>query len=84
MSNVCGKMKGWLTGMMIQARACLRLAQPYRKPLLLAAGIGVAAGAAAFFAGPWFAAAAGCLAGFATTISVQSAIAFRRLVNISI
>jgi hypothetical protein len=84
MSDLAGKVKGWLGGLMARAKACLRLAQPYRQPLLLSAGIGVAAGVTAFFAGPWFAAATGCLAGFATALGVQVAIAFRRLAGMTI
>ena len=47
-----------------------------------AAGVGVALGVAGFFAGPWFAAAAGWLAGFAATLGVQAAVAFRRLLGL--
>jgi hypothetical protein len=83
MIDLGGKLKGWLGGLMARTMACLRLAQPYRQPLLLSAGIGMAVGATAFFAGPWFAAATGCLAGFATTMGLQAALAFRRLVGMT-
>ena len=46
-------------------------------------GVGVALGVAAYPAGPRFAAAAGWLAGFATTLGVQAAVAFRRLLALS-
>ena len=48
-----------------------------------ATGVGVTLGAAAYLAGPWFAAFAGWLAGFATTPGVQAAVAFRRLLGLS-
>jgi hypothetical protein len=38
---------------------------------------------AAYFVGPWFAAGAGWLAGFTTTLGVQAAVAFRRLLGLS-
>ena len=48
-----------------------------------AAGVGVAVGVTAYLAGPWFAAAAGWLAGFAATLGVQAGLAFRRLLGLS-
>lgn len=81
LSSAGGKLKGWLSGVMSKAGACVRLVKPYRQPLLLSAGVGVAIGVTAFFAGPYFAAAAGGLAGFTTALGVQAAIAFRRLMG---
>src|SRR5262249_34137975 len=52
------------------------------RPGTNAGGVGVALGVAAYLAGPWFAAAAGWLAGFATTLDVQAAVAFRRLLGL--
>jgi hypothetical protein len=46
--------------------------------LLVALGIGAAAGVAVFFAGPWVAAASGWLAGVLSTVAVQTGIALRR------
>ena len=47
---------------------------PQVGPLRNAAGVGVALGVTAYLAGPWFAAAAGWLAGFAATLGVQAAV----------
>lgn len=49
-----------------------------RKPLLAAAGIGVAMGVLTYLAGPWFAAVAGGIGGFATTVMVQVGLWLRR------
>jgi integrase len=80
--NFLGKVKGRCGVLADKARACCRLARPHTKPLLLAAGVGVAFGVTAYFAGPWFAAGAGWLAGFAATLGVQDAVAFRRLLGL--
>ena len=40
---------------------------------------GLSAGAAAYFAGPWLAATAGGIGGFATSLAVQFGMALRRL-----
>jgi len=76
-------MKGWCGVLADKAKACGRLARLHTRPLLLAAGVGVALGVAAYLAGPWCAAAAGWLAGFAATLGVQAAVAFRRLLGLS-
>jgi hypothetical protein len=78
-----GKMKGWCSVLVDKAKACCRLVRPHTRPLLLAAGVGVALGVTAYFAGPWFAACAGWLAGFAATLGVQAAVAFRRLLGLT-
>jgi hypothetical protein len=51
----------------------------FKRPLLVALGVGTVAGAGAYFAGPYVAAAAGWLGGFVTTLAVQAGLAFRRL-----
>jgi hypothetical protein len=53
----------------------------YRSPLLLALGVGGALALAAFFAGPWVAAAASWLAGFAAALATQAVLALRRLLG---
>jgi hypothetical protein len=78
-----GKMKGWCGVLADKTKACCRLARPHTRPLLLAAGVGVALGVTAYLAGPWFAAGAGWLAGFVTTLGVQAAVAFRRFLGLS-
>src|SRR5262249_8894359 len=77
-----GKVPAWCGVLADKAKACCRLARSHTRPLLLAAGVGVALGVAAYLAGPWFAAAAGWLAGFAATLGVQAAVAFRRLLGL--
>jgi hypothetical protein len=59
----------------------LGVVRRYRQPLLLALGVGGALGLAAFFAGPWVAAAAGWLAGFTAALAAQAALALRRLLG---
>src|SRR5262249_33014956 len=81
--SLLGRVKGWCGVLAGKAGAGGRLARSHTRPLLLAAGVGVALGVAASVAGPWFAAAAGWLAGFATTLGVQAAVAFRRLIGLS-
>lgn len=82
MSGLAGKVKGWTCGLATKVGACLRMAKPYQKALLVSAGIGVACAVTGYFAGPWFAAAAAWVAGFVTTLGVQAGIAFRRMMNI--
>jgi hypothetical protein len=49
--------------------------------LLLALGVGFAAGSAAYFAGPWLAVAASGLGGFAVTAAVQGWLWLRRVLG---
>jgi hypothetical protein len=62
----------------VAVRACLGVVRPYRNPLLVAAGVGVLAGALAYLAGPWLASVASGLGGFATTLLVQAGLWLRR------
>jgi hypothetical protein len=57
----------------------LRHLKPFRAQILLALGVGAAAGVGAYFAGPYVAAGAGWLAGVLSTLAVQVGIALRRL-----
>ena len=59
----------------------LGVVRRYRQPLLLALGVGGALALAAFFAGPWVAAAASWLAGFAAALAAQAVLALRRLLG---
>ena len=52
----------------------------FKSQLLTALGIGLAAGTAVYFAGPWLAAAFG---GFATTLAVQAGLWLRRTFGVS-
>ena len=49
--------------------------------LLVALGVGFAAGSAAYFAGPWLAVAASGLGGFTATAAVQGWLWLRRVVG---
>jgi hypothetical protein len=51
--------------------------------LLTALTVGIAAGTAAYFAGPWFAAGVSAAGGFATTLAVQAGLWLRRTFNVS-
>jgi len=55
-----------------------QLVRRFRGQVLLAVGVGAAAGVAVYFAGPWLAAGAAWVAGFATTLAVQAGMALRR------
>jgi hypothetical protein len=57
----------------------LRLLRLFRGQLLLAVGVGVAAGVAAFVAAPWVAAMLSGLGGFMTAIVVQDGVVLLRL-----
>src|SRR5262245_31026679 len=61
----------------------LRLLRRFRGQLLLAAGVGVAAGVAAFLAAPWLAALLSGLGGFMTAIVVQGGVVLLRLAAVS-
>jgi hypothetical protein len=51
----------------------------FKLPLILAVGIGTAAGTAAYFAGPWLAVAASAVGGFATTLAVHTGLWLRKM-----
>src|SRR5262245_59023317 len=61
------------------ARSGWRLLRRSRGRLLAACGVGVAAGALTYLAGPWLAVAASSAAGFVTTLAVQAASGLRQL-----
>jgi len=56
----------------------------FRGQLLLALGVGVAAGVAAFLAAPWLAALLSGLGGFMTAVAVQGGVLLLRLAAVSI
>jgi hypothetical protein len=51
----------------------------FRNQLLVAVGVGMTVGTAAYVAGPWLAAAASGIGGFAGALSLQAILNFRRL-----
>src|SRR5262245_32237682 len=61
------------------ARSGWRLFSRFRGRLLAACGVGLAAGALTYLAGPWLAVAASSAAGFVTTLAVQAASGLRKL-----
>jgi len=61
----------------------LRLLRPFGGQLLLAAGVGVAAGVAAFLAAPWLAAVLSGLGGFMTAVVVQGGVLLLGLAAVS-
>ena len=61
----------------------LRLLRHFRGQLLLAVGVGVAAGVAAFLAAPWLAAVLSGLGGFMTAVVVQGGVLLLRLAAVS-
>jgi hypothetical protein len=50
----------------------------YKMQMLTAAGVGMAVGTAAYFAGPWLAAGVSAIGGVATTLAVQAGLWLRR------
>jgi hypothetical protein len=68
----------------VRTRACgvwgqIQVLARFRNQLLVAAGIGMTVGAAAYLAGPWLSAAAGGIGGFAASLAVQLGLSLRRL-----
>jgi hypothetical protein len=57
------------------------MARQFKVQLLTSLGVGVVAGAGAYFAGPWLAAGVSAAAGFATTLAVQAGLWFRRVLS---
>ena len=73
-ARIAGAARGWLDGMMRTANVARRL----RKPLGLAAAVGVMIGVGCFLAGPAVAAAVSGLAGFAASLTASAFSAVRR------
>ena len=57
----------------------VRMLAHFRNQVLVAVGVGMTVGAAAYFAGPWLGAAASGIGGFAGALSLQLGMAFRRV-----
>ena len=69
--------RDWAVGALLQ----LRLLGQFKYQLVTALGVGLAAGVAVYFAGPWLAATAGGVGAFATTLAVQAGVALKRLMT---
>jgi hypothetical protein len=64
-------------------RRRLEMLRPFRTPILIALSVGMVAGVAAYFAGPWLSAVASGIGGFATTLAVQVGLWLRRMLGTS-
>ena len=81
--RACGAALGTAKHCASTARDCLGLLRPFRNQLLVALGVGVTAGVALYFAGPWAAAASGWVVGFGTALTVQARRALRGVVALA-
>jgi hypothetical protein len=79
--TACAAVVGQAAGVKTLARAGWQLARRFGGRLLLACGVGVAAGAVTFWAGPWVGAAVAWLGGFVATWAVQARDGLRRLLS---
>ena len=77
----CGRVASAARRLWTKVVALKCLALRFRRPVLVALGVGSAAGVLAYFSGPWAAAAAGWLSGFVTTLAVQAGVALRKLLG---
>jgi hypothetical protein len=77
----CGRVTSAARRLWTKAVALKCLAGRFRRPVLVALGVGSAAGVLAYFLGPWAAAVAGWLSGFVTTLAVQAGVALRKLLG---
>ena len=77
----CGRVASAARRLWTKVVALKCLVRRFRRPVLVALGVGSAAGVLAYFSGPWAAAAAGWLSGFVTTLAVQAGVALRKLLG---
>ena len=80
-SGVCAKVLGGARRIVAATRDRVRTVARFKVPLLLAVGVGTTVGIGAYFAGPCVAAAAGWVAGFATSLALQAWAALRRMLT---
>ena len=78
-ANACAAVAGRVAGVKTAVRGGWRLAKQFRGRLLLACGVGVAAGAATLLAAPWLGVAAASVVGFGGTLAVKARYALRGL-----
>ena len=78
---VCGRVASAARRLWTKVVALQCLARRFRRPVLVALGVGSAAGVLAYFSGPWAAAAAGWLSGFVTALAVQAGVALRKVLG---
>jgi hypothetical protein len=79
-ASACGYVVGQAAGVKPVARAGWQLAKKFKGRVLLACGVGVAAGVVTYCVGPWLGVAAASVGGFIAGLAVQARNALRRLV----
>src|SRR5262245_38708509 len=77
--TACAAVAGQVAGVKHAVRAGWQLVRRFNRRLLVACGVGVAAGVATYLAGPWLGAAIAWLGGFVATLAVQAVAGLRRL-----
>jgi hypothetical protein len=75
--QTCASVRQGATRVASAVKEGLRLVKPYRKPLLIAAGVGTAVAVGACLAGPWLAGPAAWLGGFLGSLAVRAVAAVR-------
>jgi hypothetical protein len=78
-ATACGYVAGRVAGVKTAVRAGWGLTKKFRGRVLLASGVGLAAGAATLFAAPWLGVAAASAVGFVGTLAVKARNALRDL-----
>jgi hypothetical protein len=78
-ANACAAVAGQAAGVKTAVRAGWGLTKKFRGRVLLASGVGLAAGAATLFAAPWLGVAAASVVGFFSTLAVSARNALRGL-----
>jgi hypothetical protein len=78
-ANACAAVAGQAAGVKAVARGGWRLAKQFRGRVLVACGVGLAAGAATLLAAPWLGVAAASVVGFFSTLAVSARNALRGL-----
>jgi hypothetical protein len=78
-ANACAAVAGRVAGVKAVARAGWGLTKKFRGRVLLASGVGLAAGAATLLAAPWLGVAAAAVGGFFSTLAVSARNALRGL-----
>jgi hypothetical protein len=76
-SQACSAVHQGATRVASAVKEGLRLVKPYRKPLLVAAGVGTAVAVGACLVGPWLAGPAAWVGGFLGSLAVRAGAAVR-------
>src|SRR5262249_35242521 len=78
-ASACGYVVGRAAGVKSVARGGWQLAKQFRSRVLVACGIGIAAGAVTLLAAPWVGVAAAAVGGFFGTLAVKARNALSKL-----